>query len=105
MNVQSVVSRLRCKVFAQAAARTRVRNYSSRLRIEELERREVPAVLPAPLIDPQSIRNITPNSPTLNTGFSPAMAADPTNPLRLVEANVVLSRPLFILAVKIKSCT
>jgi large repetitive protein len=82
MNVQSLVARLRRKVFAQAAARTRARRAVTRLRFQELETREVPAVIPAPVIDNTSFRAID------NNGFAPSTAIDPSNPNRLIMADV-----------------
>jgi subtilisin-like proprotein convertase family protein len=82
MNLPSVVASVRRKVLARAQARVPARKRPSRLRIEELERREVPAVLPAPIVDQTSHRSID------NTAWAPVIAADPTNPNILFAAFV-----------------
>ena len=82
MNFQSLVGNLRRKAFTRPATRTRPRKPNLRLRIEELERREVPAVIPPPIVDQTSFRTITTN------GWAPSTMADPTNENQLVTAYV-----------------
>src|SRR5262245_22832085 len=82
MNFQSLVGSLRRKAFTGASTRARARKPVSRLRIEELERREVPAVLPAPIVDQQSFRSVQ------GDGWANSMMADPGNPNQIFMAYV-----------------
>ena len=82
MNFQSLVGSLRRKAFSRANAQTRARKRTSRLRIEELEKREVPATLPAPQVDQTSFRSIQ------GEGWANAMMANPTNPNEIFMAYV-----------------
>src|SRR5262245_49202911 len=82
MNFQSLVGSLRRKAFTGASTRARARKPVSRLRIEELERREVPAVLPAPIVDQTSFRSVQ------GDAWANSMMADPTNPNQIFMAYV-----------------
>lgn len=78
MNSMSLLGTVRRKLFA--AAQSRTRKAGPRLKVENLEDRAVPSTVPAPVIDRTTIRTIDGN------GYSPTLAADPTNPNRLVSA-------------------
>jgi subtilisin-like proprotein convertase family protein len=86
MNLQSLLRITRKKNLAAATMR---RSPARRpgLRVESLEERAVPATLPAPLVDQTSFR-VVGGSADLNDGWSPAMAADPTNPNNVFMAFV-----------------
>ncbi len=84
MNVESVIGRLRRKYFASAAPRRR--GAPNRLKVESLEAREVPATLPAPVIDYTTTRNI--DVATNIQDFAPTIAQDPLNPNNLFGAMV-----------------
>lgn len=80
MNLSSLLGSVRKKAFAAPALRPARRR--PRLQIDTLEAREVPAVLPAPVVDQQSFRAID------NDAWSFAMAVDPTNPNQIFGAYV-----------------
>lgn len=80
MNAQSLLTSIRKNLFASAKVAPMQRK--SQLRVETLEAREVPATLPAPVIDESSIRSIQ------NNAFAPFLVADPTNPNKLFSVFV-----------------
>jgi subtilisin-like proprotein convertase family protein len=77
MNFQSLLGNVRRKMFSQPIAR---RKKQARLRVESLEDRAVPAVLPTPFIDETDKTIIT-------SGRSPKTALDPTDSDRLVSVS------------------
>ena len=92
MNFQSIIGNMRKKNLASARRKAR---RATRLNIESLETREVPATLPAPVIDPTSYRLLT-GAPVQDTGngptglggaLAPGVAANPLNPQRLFSAH------------------
>jgi large repetitive protein len=99
MNLSSVLGSIRRKTLAAPAVR-RPRQ-RPRLDVQTLEAREVPAVLPPPVIDPFSYKiaqdpnvNGAGGFPVINgdgtlTAFAPAVAANPNNPFQLFEAHVL----------------
>src|SRR5215213_4996888 len=80
MNLQSLVGNSRKKHLTRAARRAA--RHTPRLRVESLEAREVPAVIPAPQVDQTSFRAIDNNAWAFN------MEANPVNPNQLFGAFV-----------------
>lgn len=98
MNLPNLMGSVRKKTFAATAIRPARRR--PRLDVQTLEAREVPAVLPAPLIDPHS--HIIAEEPQIGGGgspvingdgslaaFAPSTAINPNNPFQIFEAHVV----------------
>ena len=77
MNLQSVLGSARKKFLAPRSSRPA---RTPRIRVEQLEAREVPATLPTPQIDEFSKRN-------LGNGFAPMTIIDPTNDQHIVTVN------------------
>ena len=86
MNLESVFRRLSRKYLTAASTRSN-RSHSPRLAVETLEAREVPAVLPAPVVDYTTTRSISDN--TQSPAIAPAIAQDPLNANQLFGAHVV----------------
>lgn len=86
MNFENVFSRLRQKLLLAAANKAAVRpTNKAHLKVESLESREVPATLPAPVIDYTTTRSVT------NNALAPTIAQDPLNPNWLFGAVVTQS--------------
>ena len=86
MNLESVFRRLSRKYLTAASTQSN-RSHSPRLAVETLEAREVPAVLPAPVVDYTTTRSISDN--TQSPAIAPAIAQDPLNANQLFGAHVV----------------
>ncbi|WP_020470586.1 proprotein convertase P-domain-containing protein [Zavarzinella formosa] len=93
MNLESVFGSLRRKYMNKAASQSRSARSRTRLNVQTLESREVPAVLPDPIIDATTIRNIPDNPATPNPAFpnndtAVTVVQDPLNSSYLVAASV-----------------
>jgi subtilisin-like proprotein convertase family protein/photosystem II stability/assembly factor-like uncharacterized protein len=93
MNFPTLFSAMR-KKYLIAAAQAAYKKHTPRLRVENLESREVPATLPAPVLDETTIRTISNEANNGNTdrGFAPVIAVNPSNP-DLIFAAFVKSGP------------